>query len=82
MWPPCCHTSACSLEEVLNACEVLNKKCPFHVFVNFKINKAVVGSGHGDMSKYVGEGVASCGPLVKSGELNGGQCGPTMYLNE
>ena len=26
------------------------------------INKAVVGSGHRDVPKYVGEGVASCGP--------------------
>ena len=25
-------------------------------------NKAVVGSGRGDMPKYVGEGVALCGP--------------------
>ena len=29
-----------------------------------KINKVVVGSGHGDMPKYVREGVALCRTLV------------------
>ena len=26
------------------------------------VNKVVVGSGHGDVPTYVGEGVASCSP--------------------
>ena len=34
-------------------------------FVNFQINKAVVGSGHRDVPKYVGEGVAACSPWSK-----------------
>ena len=43
-------------------------------FLNFQINKAVVGSGQGDMPKYVGEGVALCG---LQGELGR----PNRYLN-
>ena len=50
-------------------------------FVNFQINKVVVGSGYGDTPKYMGEGVASCGPQGESGGLNGGQHGPNGYLN-
>ena len=41
------------------------------LFVNLQINKAVVGSGWRDMPKYVGEGVASCGPWGKSSRPNG-----------
>ena len=33
----------------------------------FYVNKAVVGSGRGDVPKYVGEGVASRGPPCESG---------------
>ena len=32
--------------------------------VNTYVNKAFVGSGHGDAPKYAGEGVVSCDPLV------------------
>ena len=49
---------------------------------NFQINKAVVGSGHGDVPKYVGDGVASCDPWVESGGPNSGWHGPTTYLNK
>ena len=45
-------------------------------FVNFQINKVVVGSGCRDAPKYVGEGVALGGPHGESGRLNGGQHGP------
>ena len=45
-------------------------------FVNFQINKAVVGSGHGDVTKYMEEGVASCGLHSKSSGPNSGQHGP------
>ena len=31
------------------------------LIVEIMINKAVVGSGHGDAPKYMGEGVALCG---------------------
>ena len=81
-WPSCSHASACSLEEVLNPCEVLNNKCRFHVLVNFQINKAFVGSGCGDVPKYVGEGVALHGLSVESGRPNSGQRGAAIYLNE
>ena len=37
----------------------------------FSINKVVVASGHGDAPKYVGEGVALCGLLGKSGRSSG-----------
>ena len=43
-------------------------------FVNFQINRAVVGSGNEDAPKYVGEGVALHGLQSKSG-------GPNRYLN-
>ena len=43
-------------------------------FVNFQINKAVVGSGCGDMPKYIGKGVVLCG-------LQGESSGPHRYLN-
>ena len=33
----------------------------------FQVNKVVVGSGHRDAPKYVGEGVALCGLLGESG---------------
>ena len=50
-------------------------------FVNFQVNKVVVGSGCRDAPKYVGEGVALCGPCGESGGLNSGQCGPNGYLS-
>ena len=37
------------------------------LIVDLKVNKAVVGSGHGDVPKYMGEGVASHVLLSMSG---------------
>ena len=39
------------------------------LIVEIMINKAVVGSGHGDAPKYTGEGVALCGTPGAPGVL-------------
>ena len=47
-----------------------------------KINKAVVGSSHGDVPKYVGEGVALCGtPGTLGAPLSRCSCLSTAVLS-
>ena len=75
MQPPYGHAMACSLEErVLHTCELLKNVNFMCSFVNFQINKVVVGSGHGDKPKYVGEVVALHDLWGESGV-------PNEYLN-